>query len=236
MVSFANTVPLGSVGAVDLIQRIARGLVFNIAGTLVPRKSLRPAFSHSTLPTASSAWMVWMWSVLQALRPTVRPRSFIASVLHVIASSFRSALGNGWSGRPLRPLSARTWTELVVSFAMHGRKSSPWSSPFSRSWFVLGGPCLPCSTAWACVRPHLAVASILFLSRSVQRGLGMNPKGVLAPRSDSVAELVAVLLVPLACTPASSDCSLHRRVACRSGCVEGVFLCSHHCSAGAIIS
>ena len=67
--------------------------MFNIAGTLVPRRSLRPAFSHSTLTTASSARMVWMWSVRQALRPTVRPRSFIASVLHVVASSFRFALG-----------------------------------------------------------------------------------------------------------------------------------------------
>ena len=187
----------------------SRGLVFNIAGTLVPRRSLRPAFYHPSLPTASSAWMVWMWSVRQALRPTVRPRSFIASVLHVVASSFRFALGNGWSGRP----PARTWTELVVSFAMHGRKSSPWSSPFSRSWFVLGGPCLPCSTAWACVRPHLGVASILFLSRSVQRGAGHEP--ALAWRSDSVAELVTVLLVPLACAPPSPDHSLHRRVACR---------------------
>ena len=85
------------------------------------------------------------------------------------------ASASRWGKRVVRTSSARTWTELVVSFAMHGRKSSPWSSPFSRSWFVLGGPYLPCSTAWACVRPHLGVASILFLSRSVQRGLDMNP-------------------------------------------------------------
>ena len=82
------------VGAVDLIQRIARALS-------------RPAF-----PTAWFAWMAWMWLLRQTLQPTVRPRLPTAFVLHVIASRFRSTLGNGWSGRPLHPSSV---VELLIA-------------------------------------------------------------------------------------------------------------------------
>ena len=68
-----TTVPMGWVGAVDLAQRIARRLVFNIAG--IPRASeVSSAGSFSLLPTAWFAWMAWMWSVRQTLQPMVRPR------------------------------------------------------------------------------------------------------------------------------------------------------------------
>ena len=42
--------------------------------------------------------MVWMWSVVETFRPTTRSRFLFAFVLHVLASSFRSTLRNGWSG------------------------------------------------------------------------------------------------------------------------------------------
>ena len=77
-------------------------------GSRVLRKCHRRALSRPILPTAWFAWMAWMWLVRQTLQPTVRPRLSIAFVLHVIASSFHSTLGNGWSGRPLHPFSARS--------------------------------------------------------------------------------------------------------------------------------
>ena len=121
-------------------------------------------------------------------------------VLHVIASSFRSTLGNGLSGRPLHPFLARSWTELMVSFAMHGTKASPWCSQFCPSWVVFSGPYLPCNIVSACVPSQLAFAVLYSLSSrkcTVRFWKGTQMKRSFQGRPRSLI-LIAVLLIPLA--------------------------------------
>ena len=103
-----TTVPMGWVGAVDFIQHIARRLVFNIAG--VTRASeVSSAGSFPSHPPYSLVCMDGLDVVCSSNAPANGTlRLFLTFVLHVLASSFCSTLGNGWSGRPLHPFSAQS--------------------------------------------------------------------------------------------------------------------------------
>ena len=100
----------------------------------------------------------WMWSVRHTFRPTTRPRLFLAFVLHVLASSFCSTLGNGWSGRPLHPFSAQSLPRtgqrpvLGVHHLVH------------LVCVAFSGPRLPCNTVRACVLSQLVFAVLCCLS------------------------------------------------------------------------
>ena len=78
---------------------------------------------------------------------------------------------NRWSGRPLHPLSARSLTELIVFFAMHGTKAGPLA----------------------------ALCELVYLG-SPQRGFfvtGTQKSCLLRGRVRCLSSLVAVLLVCL---------------------------------------
>ena len=89
--------------AVVLIQHIARCLVLNIAG---------PACLDRVFPLHPLHSLIWMNGLDVVGSSNVpdnhTPSLFLAFVLHVMASSFCSTLGNWWSGRPLHPVSARS--------------------------------------------------------------------------------------------------------------------------------
>ena len=125
---------------------------------------LRRALSCSSLTTAWFARVAWMWSVRQPLRPKTRPRL--------------ATLGNRWSERPLHPFSARRWTELRESLAMHGTKASPWclftilSLNGSLSVVCV---CLATSCGLVYLRSWLSSSSVLCLSERVQRGFRQEP-------------------------------------------------------------
>ena len=217
---------MGWVGAVDLIQRAARGLVFNIAGTLVPMKSLRPAFSHSTLPTtvnSSSALTNGTPSFIHRLRLACdRLKLPFHAGKRVFRASSAPTLGAELDGARGILCHAREKVQSLFFAVLSLLVCSRWSVSTLQHCMGL------CTSAPGCRLDSLS------FKKSTARS-GHEP--VFAPRSDPVAELlVAVLLVPLACAPPSPDCSLHRRVACRSGSVEGVCFGSQHCSTGAIVT
>ena len=155
-----------------------------------------------TLPAPWFAWMAWMWSVRQTLLPTVRPRVQVAVV---IASSFRSTLGHGWSGRPLYPFSARslpcTGRRPVLGVGNVSLLSrARWS--VSALQHCVG----VCTFAAGFRRPQFSLFQEVY-SEVWER----DPKDAFVPRSASVVELlIAVPLVPLAGvnlrTPLLRDC------------------------------
>ena len=89
--------------------------------------------------------------------------------------------------RPLHPLSARSWTEFRVTFAMHGTKNQSLVFPFG-SYSVL------------CTFAAGFRCSLFSIFQEVYGEVfDRDPKDASAPRSASVVELlIAVLLVPLA--------------------------------------
>ena len=83
---------------------------------------------------------------------------------------------------------------------MHGTKGCPWSSPFYRSCVVLRGPCLVCSTVWACVLFAAGFRRLLFsfFQEVYSEVFRQEPKRRVCCEDGFGELLVAVLVVPLA--------------------------------------
>ena len=90
------------------LLNIARCLVFNIAG-VARASAVSSAGSFPLHPLHSLIWMSGLDVVGSSNVPANDTPSFVlAFVLHVLASSLCSTLGNGWSGRPPHPFPARS--------------------------------------------------------------------------------------------------------------------------------
>ena len=142
-------------------------------------------------------WMAWMWLVRQTI-PANGTRLVYQStfVLHVIASGFRSTLGNGWSGRPLHP-SLGAELDGAHGILCHARDKRPVLGVHTRLRAQWSVPALQLLCGPVCLRSWLS-SSVLYLPGAVRFWQGTQKTRSFQGRPRSLSSSSPFSWVPLA--------------------------------------